>query len=264
MTATIFIVIFRKNHDLKTSYFFDSPILNQKKILKSWSYRHFEEGGFFLSYRLKRENFAERPLVASSTIPWLSEEMRERIYTYKFVSIETKKTKRPDDLIIFDYFHGITSLDKVERFLKDNLKTQKKSFLYPCLGGKSHINSFPLLIELFKKFENLEILNWEEAYKLIIAQQVNVSYRKEKLLVGSSYIEKLLALYGQPLENKIEGELIQTLPYGNASKLEIYKPYTKEIPHKIDYENPLVKELISFERELGLSDPWLRYLASLN
>lgn len=258
LTSYKWVIDFTYPH-FKPMYFFDAPVFSQKKILKNWDFRHIQEGAYFLTYRLTRENFSEKILVPPSVLPWLSDEMRNKVYSYHFVSND-KKVNHPDDLIIFDYFHGISSLEKVRKFLTYTIKPNRNYFIFPFMGGRFYSNSFIEIFETLKNYSNVKLINWDEMIQKITSKEVNVTYKKNPLLVGTSYLDKLLALHGQPSDLKIEGELIKELPFGNECHVEIFKPYTGEIPKKLDYSDPLIKELLSYERELNLNDPWLKYL----
>lgn len=244
----------------KRLYFFDTPIFSQKKILKSWEFRHIEEGAFFLSYRLMRENFSEKILVAPSVLPWLSKEACEKVYTYQFVTNDNKKNIKNEELIIFDYFHEISSLKKVRKFLSHTLKNNKQYYVFPFMGGRFYSNSFIDIFETLSEFKNVKLINWDEVIQKITSKSVNITYKKNPLLIGTSYLEKLMALHGEPGDYRIEGELVKRLPFGNECHIEIFKPYTGDITKKVDYSDPLTKELLSYERELTLNDPWLKYL----
>src|SRR5690606_28946879 len=134
---------------------------------------------------------------------------------------EIKKYKSKEELIIFDYFHGVSSLEKVTRFLEETIKPNKKYFVFPFMGGRFYSNSFIEIFELLKSHSQITLVNWDEMIQKIISGSAQTIYRKNSLLIGTSYLDKLLALHGQTRQVKLEGEILEKIPYGNECHVEI-------------------------------------------
>lgn len=245
----------------KPLYFFDEPIFSGKKMLKSWEFRHIEEGGFFSSFRLLRENFSEKILVAPGVLPWLSPKLQDKIYSYQFRLNEKGKNGKKENLVVFDYFNGVTKLEAIQEFLKNTINPSREYLLYPVVGGKFYADSFIEVASALNPYSNVKLITYDLMIKKILKKEVNIFYKKDTLLVGTSYLEKLMALYGEVYDYGYSGEVVKTLPFGNDTYVEIFKPFFQEIKTKIDYDDPLVKELTAKDRLFDLNDPWLKYLS---